>query len=224
MAEQTPADVIARLIDPNGDDPCSTAEPVTLPGIAELHQERGEHRSAASIRLAVDILERRRRFYVVRCGDEDRWVVMRDDPINGTPVWRFEEFPPSPARGEDACRLADLLNDAAGFEVSPKVDADTHDREMCEVLAERDRAEEWADKLAFALGGPAIGEHSSMNNPWQNALDNPLGPRVDADTRAEIEAMVADVNDRVDRGLWSPTGKLSLMAGWLSRFVLGEER
>ena len=42
---------------------------------------------------------------------------------------------------------------------------------LLETIDERDRAEEWADKLANAIGGDAIGEHSSANNPWQNALD-----------------------------------------------------
>lgn len=39
------------------------------------------------------------------------------------------------------------------------------------IIEERDRAEEWADRLAYAIGGAAIGEHSNLNNPWQNALD-----------------------------------------------------
>lgn len=125
MNEQTPADVIARLTASEGDDPYSTNEPVTLPGIADLHQERGEHKSAAAIRQAVKILTARQRFYAVQLGDDDGWVVMRDDPINGTPVWRFNEFPPSPLRGDDAHRLAELLNDAAGFRVSSKPDDDT---------------------------------------------------------------------------------------------------
>lgn len=37
---------------------------------------------------------------------------------------------------------------------------------------QRDRAEEWADKLAYTIAPQStIGEHSSGNNPWANALD-----------------------------------------------------
>jgi hypothetical protein len=46
--------------------------------------------------------------------------------------------------------------------------------EMDQVLRERDEAQETADKLAHALAvitGVDIGEHSSMNDPWRNALD-----------------------------------------------------
>lgn len=39
-------------------------------------------------------------------------------------------------------------------------------------IDQRDRAEEWADKLAYAVAPmEEIGEHSNVNNPWQNALD-----------------------------------------------------
>ena len=112
------ADVIAELLDAHRDDPYSTAEPVSLPGIADLCQERGEHKSASAIRRAVRVLASRQRFYAVQLGDECGWVVMSDDPINGTPVWRFDEFPPDPSRGEKAHRLARLLNTAAGGGVS----------------------------------------------------------------------------------------------------------
>ena len=43
-----------------------------------------------------------------------------------------------------------------------------------QVLKERDDAEEWADRLAHGIGeaaGVKIGEHSSMNDPWRNALE-----------------------------------------------------
>jgi len=55
---------------------------------------------------------------------------------------------------------------------------DEHERQMTEALRERDEAEEWADRLAYALAPiEVIGEHSSGNNPWQNALDHaPAAP------------------------------------------------
>ena len=41
-----------------------------------------------------------------------------------------------------------------------------------EALSERDEAQEWADRLALAIAPQSvIGEHSSANNPGQNALD-----------------------------------------------------
>ena len=43
-----------------------------------------------------------------------------------------------------------------------------------QLIDQRDRAEDMADKLAERLAaGRDIGEHSSDNNPWQNALDLP---------------------------------------------------
>lgn len=47
-----------------------------------------------------------------------------------------------------------------------------HDRELGDVIDERDRCEDWADKLSLAIAPiEVIGEHSSGNNPWANALD-----------------------------------------------------
>jgi len=49
-----------------------------------------------------------------------------------------------------------------------------NDRTISDLIKERDRAEEWADKLASAIAdftGCDIGEHSNMNCPWEEALD-----------------------------------------------------
>ena len=44
--------------------------------------------------------------------------------------------------------------------------------EMLEVIDERDRLVELLDQFAQAIAPVAvIGEHSSMNDPWANALD-----------------------------------------------------
>lgn len=46
------------------------------------------------------------------------------------------------------------------------------ERDMLELIDERDQATEAADCLAYAIGdGEAIGEHSNVNDPWGNALD-----------------------------------------------------
>lgn len=38
-------------------------------------------------------------------------------------------------------------------------------------IEQRDNAEEWADRLAYAAAPESeIGEHSNLNNPWANAL------------------------------------------------------
>ncbi len=48
------------------------------------------------------------------------------------------------------------------------------ERDMDQLIGERDHAQDMADKLADALAallGVEIGEHSSENCPWQNALE-----------------------------------------------------
>lgn len=48
------------------------------------------------------------------------------------------------------------------------------DREADRLLKERDSAQEWADKLAEAIGAyfdRDVGEHSNLNNPWAVALE-----------------------------------------------------
>jgi len=48
----------------------------------------------------------------------------------------------------------------------------TLDQALNEVLVERDRLHERLDELAYAVAPEAvIGEHSSMNGPWRNALN-----------------------------------------------------
>lgn len=47
------------------------------------------------------------------------------------------------------------------------------DQELTQALEERDAAEDMADQLAAqiaAITGEEIGEHSSANNPWRNAM------------------------------------------------------
>ena len=46
------------------------------------------------------------------------------------------------------------------------------EQDLDQVMAERDNYHEWADALAYHIAPQAvIGEHSSCNNPWANALD-----------------------------------------------------
>ena len=58
------------------------------------------------------------------------------------------------------------------------------DKEILQIITERDQYHDWADKLADAIAerlGVEIGEHSNTNAPWQNALD-----AIEAPTR-EVE-------------------------------------
>ncbi len=53
-------------------------------------------------------------------------------------------------------------------------DRETEEQACLKALAERDCYHEWADQLADAIGRhfvEEIGEHSSSNNPWKNALE-----------------------------------------------------
>jgi hypothetical protein len=46
------------------------------------------------------------------------------------------------------------------------------DADDLRTIQQRDDAEDWADRLAYAIAPmDVIGEHSTANSPWQNALD-----------------------------------------------------
>ncbi|GAA3372238.1 hypothetical protein GCM10017744_102940 [Streptomyces antimycoticus] len=68
------------------------------------------------------------------------------------------------------------------------------DRELGKTIDQRDRVEDVADQLAYAIApAEAIGEHSSENDPWQNALDI-VTPAAKVD---ELKKQVAALNDRL---------------------------
>ncbi|MEV6133105.1 hypothetical protein AB0M05_41005 [Streptomyces violaceusniger] len=68
------------------------------------------------------------------------------------------------------------------------------DRELGKTIDQRDRVEDVADQLAYAIApAEAIGEHSSENDPWQNALDI-VTPATKVD---ELKKQVAALNDRL---------------------------
>lgn len=66
-------------------------------------------------------------------------------------------------------------------------------RDEDQLIGERDQAQEAADKLAYAIAPvEVIGEHSDMNNPWDNAHEELHQQRQElADT-----AMMRDFNQR----------------------------
>lgn len=81
------------------------------------------------------------------------------------------------------------------------------ERELGQVIDERDQYHDAAEKLADAIAkhfGVEIGEHSNLNCPWQNALDHIAqatkraadAQQVGGDARvAELEAMLTEVTD-----------------------------
>lgn len=74
---------------------------------------------------------------------------------------------------------------------------DKHEREMLEVIDQRDKYHDEADKLANAIAeyfDADIGEHSSANCPWENALEEIQARR----KPVEPTEQAGDVGDRND--------------------------
>lgn len=60
---------------------------------------------------------------------------------------------------------------------TPMTDDDA-EAAILEEIDNRDKATEWADRLADVISritGTDVGEHSSTNDPWQNAVDAGFG-------------------------------------------------
>lgn len=94
------------------------------------------------------------------------------DPDDVIELWDdlMVEDEDAPARWPQAQAMAAGLNAAAA---GPSDEA-RHEHDLLAVIDERDHAHEVADNLAHAISamtGVDIGEHSSENDPWQNALD-----------------------------------------------------
>lgn len=70
-----------------------------------------------------------------------------------------------------------------------QAELDAMSEAVLSVIDERDRAQDWADRLAVALAPrDVIGDHSSGNNPWFNALSWACeNPRSDAARAAVAE-------------------------------------
>lgn len=77
--------------------------------------------------------------------------------------------------------------------------ADAHEREMIEVITERDALRDVADALAAAIApAEVLGEHSSANCPWQNALDY-AAERRPTPPSDDLRERVAEV---IEAALW----------------------
>jgi hypothetical protein len=54
------------------------------------------------------------------------------------------------------------------------VSYEEHEKIVLEIIEQRDRAEVYADELSTyveIITGEPVGEHSNLNNPWENALE-----------------------------------------------------
>lgn len=76
----------------------------------------------------------------------------------------YRRKPTQALRGDEVVKMLQAA-ERERDEAREAVDADE------QVIAERDSYHEWADKLAHAVGGLEVGEHSNINNPWQNAIE-----------------------------------------------------
>jgi hypothetical protein len=99
-----------------------------------------------------------------------------------------------------------------------------HERESMQLIEERDNREEWADRLADAVGPiELIGEHSSGNNPWANALDL-ITPHAQVkqfqERVTELEAERHSTNEALDDAVKAQrTGRKAVIeeaAAWLA--------
>jgi hypothetical protein len=73
---------------------------------------------------------------------------------------------------DTAGRLADAVECAAARirDLERRLAEEEQSHEI--TISSRDRAEEWADKLAYAVAPiEDVGEHSNLNSPWSNAYD-----------------------------------------------------
>lgn len=88
--------------------------------------------------------------------------------------------------------MVQWLREAATALQAESERADRAERAHVETAAERDDCHEWADKLARAIGGAEVGEHSNLNHPWSNALE--MAQELHA--RADREKARADLFER----------------------------
>lgn len=77
-----------------------------------------------------------------------------------------------------------------------------HVTEMVQLVLDRDRVEAFADRLAAAIApAEVLGEHSSANNPWLNALDYAEAQSVAVPTERRGRAAALDIADGIEGAL-----------------------
>lgn len=133
----------------------------------------------------------RNSFDPAKLGDQPPATDLLLGRLAGTVVEQREHQHPTEGQGPDlhCLNLTSFMGDRMGAVLRRVADeqsevfkerqratalAEEFEREADAIMAERDRYHEVADHLARALAaitGADIGEHSSMNDPWQKALD-----------------------------------------------------
>ncbi|MGW2725632.1 hypothetical protein [Streptomyces sp. NPDC001492] len=134
------------------------------------------------------------------CGYRARRTVCRfdEEPLDNDPAHREWTAEEDWAQVQaDAAYIAAMSPDVAAAlvaEVRRLRAANAQlDRALSETIDDRDQAHEIADKLAYAVAPEeVIGEHSSMNCPWTNALEL-ITPKAEVD---KMRAVLADLAGR----------------------------
>ncbi len=81
-----------------------------------------------------------------------------------------------------------------------------------QMLAERDDAQEWADELASRLAaivGADIGDHSNLNNPWEEACGY-ADAVINARTGCGVWNPIDTAPHEVRVLMWSPDGTMEV--------------
>ena len=81
------------------------------------------------------------------------------------------EHPITHAWERDRCHGCEYIIRIEAEAVAAWLRSPEAEEALARAIDERDAAIEWADRLAYAIAPVGvIGEHSNLNNPWQNAL------------------------------------------------------
>jgi hypothetical protein len=98
--------------------------------------------------------------------------------------------------GPCACKFGPEHKPSAHwYNQPPPVRYADHEREVMAAIEERDALHDVADALAAAIAPPEVlGEHSSTNDPWQNALDYAASRTDLDDLRGAVEDVLALVS------------------------------
>jgi hypothetical protein len=91
--------------------------------------------------------------------------------------------------------------------IDAHVPQNADEQTISDLIKERDHAEDWADKLAAAISdhtGYDIGEHSNMNNPWEEALEA-ISAHVPAEGEADValDILLTAIADGDSRRVWA---------------------
>lgn len=117
-------------------------------------------------------------------------------PVDATRDGEWKITTSRPVSDDDYCatcgwhkRACQCNSEPAAHGPGQCLPLDEHERVLTQVIEERDAYHDWADKLAYAIAPQEwIGEHSSANSPWENALEYAHDPRACLPV-AQVEAL-----------------------------------